>query len=160
GPATLRVTARDASLWNSFKGNEATVEKTFTIDVTPPTIELVADDRYINFGGVGALVYKSSPDTATSGVKIGDSFFPGFQGPIQGHPDYYFVLFAHPYNVEAGTKAALVATDKAGNTRTMAIGYELKNVKYKKSTIALSESFLQNKVAPLTSDVALRQGPP
>jgi murein DD-endopeptidase MepM/ murein hydrolase activator NlpD len=159
GPATLRVTARDASLWNSFKGNEAALDKPLTIDVTPPTIELVADDRYINFGGVGALVYESSPDTVTSGVKIGEYFFPGFQGAIRSRPDDYFVLFAHPYNADPGTKASLVATDRAGNTSTMAIAYELKNVKYRKSTIALTDAFLQNKVAPLTSDVAVRQGP-
>ena len=54
----------------------------------------------------------------------------------------------------------LVATDKAGNTREMRLAYELKNVKYKKSTIAISDSFLQNKVAPLLTDVAARQGAP
>src|SRR6185295_18472284 len=45
GPARLRVVARDASLWKFFKGNETVLEKSFTIDITPPTIELVADDR-------------------------------------------------------------------------------------------------------------------
>src|SRR5205085_8888762 len=54
GPAVLRVTARDASLWRWGRGNEATFEKQFAVDITPPTLELVADDRYINFGGVGA----------------------------------------------------------------------------------------------------------
>jgi murein DD-endopeptidase MepM/ murein hydrolase activator NlpD len=155
----IRVSARDWSLWNSFKGNEASFDRTVIIDITPPTLELVADDRYINFGGVGALVYKTSADTATSGVKIGRHFFPGFKGVVKGNPESYFVLFAHPYDTDAGTKAALVATDKAGNTRTMAIAYELKNVKYRKSTIALSDAFMQSKVAPLTNEVAVRQGP-
>jgi murein DD-endopeptidase MepM/ murein hydrolase activator NlpD len=58
------------------------------------------------------------------------------------------------------TRAVLVATDKAGNTRQMPLAYEIKNVKYKKSTIALSDSFLQNKVAPLLTDAAKRQGQP
>ncbi|MGZ8255107.1 MAG: M23 family metallopeptidase, partial [Burkholderiaceae bacterium] len=40
------------------------------------------------------------------------------------------------------------------------LAYELKNVRYKKSTIPLSESFLQNKVAPLLTDAAARQGTP
>ena len=159
GPAVLRVTARDFSLWNSFKGNEITVEKPLAIDLTPPTLELIADDRYINFGGVGAIVYKASPDTSTSGVRIGEYFFPGFKGVIQGKPDHSFALFAHPYNVEANAKATLVASDKAGNTRQMAISYELKNVRYRKSTIALSESFLQNKVAPL-AEAGARQAAP
>jgi murein DD-endopeptidase MepM/ murein hydrolase activator NlpD len=158
GPAVLRVVARDASLRNSFSGNEAVFEKRFTIDVTPPTIELLADDRYINFGGAGALVYKVSPDTVRSGVKIGEHFFPGFRGVVKGNPDASFVLFAHPYDAPPGTKATLVATDKAGNTREMRLSYELKNVKYRKSTIAISDSFLENKVRPLLADVAKRQG--
>ena len=160
GPAILRVTARDASLWRWGSGNEATLEKKLTIDITPPTLELIADDRYVNFGGVGAIVYKASADTATSGVKVGEHFFPGFQATIKDHPDYSFALFAHPYDAPPGSKAVLVATDKAGNTREMAIVYELKNVKYKKSTIALSDNFLQNKVAPLLKDAAARQGSP
>ncbi|MGZ5033559.1 MAG: M23 family metallopeptidase [Usitatibacter sp.] len=160
GPAILRVTARDASLWHWLGGNEATFEKTLTVDTTPPTLELIADDRYVNFGGVGAIVYKPSADTATSGVKVGAHFFPGFPGLVKGHPDYFFALFSHSYDAPADARATLVATDQAGNTREMRLVYELKNVKYKKSTIALSDNFLQNKVAPLLTDVAARQGTP
>jgi murein DD-endopeptidase MepM/ murein hydrolase activator NlpD len=160
GPASLRIVARDASLWGFFRGNEAVLQKEVTIDITPPTIELLADDRYVNFGGVGAIAYKSSADTATSGVRIGQYFFPGFQGQIKSQPEVFFALFAHPYNVPADVKAVLVATDTAGNTREMPLVYELKNVKYRKSTIALSDSFLQSKVAPLLQDVPARQGTP
>ncbi len=157
GPAVLRVTARDASLW---RGNEASLEKKFTIDITPPALELIADDRYVNFGGVGVIVYKASADTATSGVKIGDRFFPGFPGQVKGHPDYFLALFAHPYDAPPEARPTLIATDKAGNTREMRLAYELKNVRYKKSTLAISEGFLQNKVAPLLTDAAARQAPP
>ena len=160
GPAVLRVSARDASLWNFFRGNETVIQKNLTIDLTPPTIELVADDRYVNFGGVGVIVYKASADTATSGIRLGDHFFPGFQGQIKGHPDYFIAFFAHAYDVPPDAKAQLVATDKAGNTREMPLAYELKDVKYKKSTIAVSDNFLQNKVAPLLSDAGARQGTP
>src|SRR5688572_33416326 len=65
GKATLRIAARDASLWGWFKGNETVVQKEIAIDLTPPTLELIADDRYINFGGAGALVYRTSADAAT-----------------------------------------------------------------------------------------------
>ena len=157
GPAVLRVTARDNSLWNFFHGNETVLQKTLTIDVTAPTVELIADDRYVNFGGVGVIVYKASADTASSGVRIGDYFFPGFPGQIKSHADHFLALFAHPYNVAADVKAVLVATDKAGNTREMPLVYELKNVKYKKSTIPISDNFLQ-KITPLLSDVGARQG--
>ncbi|HET7730577.1 MAG TPA: M23 family metallopeptidase, partial [Usitatibacter sp.] len=158
GPATLRVSARDASLWHSFNGNEAVLEKSFVLDVTPPTLDLVADDRYVNFGGVGVIVYRPSPDTATSGVQMGDYFFPGFPGQIRDRPDHYLALFAHPYNVPPQTRPTLVATDKAGNRRELRIAYELKDVRYRKSTIALSDNFMQNKIVPLITDVAARQG--
>ena len=158
GPAVLHVLARDASLWHFFSGNATVLDKNLTIDITPPTLELVADDRYVNFGGVGAIVYKTSADTATSGVKIGDYFFPGFVGQIKDHPDHLLALFAHPYNAEPDARPTLVATDRAGNAREMRLAYELKNVRYKKSTLPLSDTFLQNKVAPLLADAAARQG--
>jgi hypothetical protein len=160
GPAVLRVSARDRSLWNLFRGNESVVQKNLTIDITPPTLELIADDRYINFGGVGLIVYKPAPDTVKSGVKIGSYFFPGYKGQIKDHADYYLAFFAHPYNVAASEKASLVATDKAGNTREMKLVYELKGVKYKKSTIPIGDEFIQSKVAPLLNDVGARQGSP
>ena len=160
GPAVLRISARDGSLWGFFKGNETVVQKNLTIDVTPPTLELIADDRYVNFGGAGAIVYKPAPDTATSGVKIGDYFFPGAKGQVKDRPEHFLALFAHPYNVPASARAVLVATDKAGNTREMPLAYELKNVSYRKSTIALTDSFIQTKVAPLLNEGDVRQGDP
>ena len=157
GAAILRIVARDDALW---RANEAMLEKKLAIDLTPPTLDLIADDRYVNFGGVGVLVYKTSPDTATSGVKVGDRYFTGVAGQVKGHPEYVIALFAHPYDVAPEARPALVATDQAGNTREMRVAYELKNVRYKKSTLALSEPFLQNKVAPLLTDAAARQGAP
>ena len=158
GAAVLKVTARDAALWNWGKGNETVYQKNITIDVTPPTLELVADDRYINFGGVGAIVYRTSQDAVRTGVQVGSHFYPGFAGVVKDHPDYFFALFAHSYDVEPTVRPEIVATDKAGNARTMRLAYELKNVKYKKSTIAVSDSFFQNKVVPLLTDVSKRQG--
>lgn len=157
GPAVLRVNARDRSWWSFFRGNETVLQKNVTIDITPPTLELIADDRYINFGGVGMVVYKPSADTVTTGVKIGKYVFPGYKGQTKDHNNYV-VFFAHPYNVGDNEKAVLFATDKAGNTREMKLVYELKNVRYKKSTIPISDEFIQNKVAPLLQDVAARQG--
>jgi murein DD-endopeptidase MepM/ murein hydrolase activator NlpD len=160
GPAVLRMSARDRSLWSFFRGNETTVQKNVTIDITPPALELIADDRYVNFGGVGLVVYKPSADTVTTGVKIGNYFFPGYKGQIKDHPDHFIAFFAHPYNVAADQRATLVASDKAGNTREMRLVYELKNVRYKKSTIPISDEFIAAKVAPLLNDVGARQGTP
>lgn len=159
GPAVLRISARDRSLWRFFRGNQTVIEKNLTIDITPPTLELLADDPYVNFGGVGVIAYKPSADTVKSGVQIGKYFFPGYKGQTKD-PGTYLVFFAHPYDVPEEQKAILIATDKAGNTRQMALAYTLKNVKYKKSTIAISDEFIQSKVAPLVTDVVARQKSP
>jgi murein DD-endopeptidase MepM/ murein hydrolase activator NlpD len=160
GPAVLRISARDRSLWSFFRGNEISLQKSVTIDITPPTLELIADDRYVNFGGVGAIVYKTSADTVTTGIKIGSYFFPAYKGQIKDHPDYFLAFFAHPYNVPEDQRAMLVASDKAGNSRETRLVYELKNVKYKKSTIPISDEFIAAKVAPLLNDVGARQASP
>ena len=159
GPAVLRVSARDRSLWNFFRGNETVLQKNVAIDITPPTVEIIADDPYINFGGCGLVAYKPSADTVSSGVKIGNYFFPGYKGQTKD-PNIYLVFFAHPYNVAEDEKAALVATDKAGNTRQLRLAYTLKDVRYKKSPIAIADDFIQGKVAPLLNDVGARQGSP
>ena len=84
GPAVLRVSARDGSLWNFFKGNETVIQKNLTIDVTPPTLELIADDRYVNFGGVGAIVYKPSADTDDERREDRRLLLSGLQGTDKG----------------------------------------------------------------------------
>jgi murein DD-endopeptidase MepM/ murein hydrolase activator NlpD len=159
GPAVFRVSARDRSLWSFFRGNETVLQKNVTIDITPPALELIADDPYINFGGVGLVAYKTSSDAVTSGVKIGNYFFPGYKGQTKDL-NTYLAFFAHPYNVSEDEKAVLVASDKAGNSRELRLAYILKDVKYKKSTIPVSDDFIQGKVAPLLNDVAARQGNP
>jgi murein DD-endopeptidase MepM/ murein hydrolase activator NlpD len=159
GPGMFRVSARDRSWWNFFRGNQTVIEKKVTIDITPPAMELVADDAYVNFGGCGVVVYKTSADAVKSGVKIGNYFFPGYKGQIKD-PDSYLVFFAHPYNVSPDEKAVLIATDKAGNSRERRLTYVLKDVKYKKSTIPISDDFIQGKVAPLLNDVGARHESP
>ena len=159
GPAVLRISARDRSLLRFFRGNETVLEKNITIDVTPPTLEIIADDPYVNFGGVGLVAYKQSADTATSGVKIGNYFFPGYNAQSKDAGSR-LVFFAHPYDVPAEEKAILTATDKAGNARQVALTYTLKNVRYRKSTIAVSDDFIQTKVAALVTDLTTRQKGP
>ena len=41
-----------------------------------------------------------------------------------------------------------MATDKAGNSRELRLAYTLKDVKYKKSTIPVSDDFIQGKSRP------------
>ena len=159
GPAVLRVSAQDGSLWKFPHGNQTVVQKNLAIDLTPPAVELVAGDRYVNFGGAGVITYKASADAVSSGVRIGGRLFPGVRGQVKDYPDRLVAFFAHPYDAPADAKAALVATDKAGNSSEIPLAYTLKHVKYRKSTIRISDNFVQ-KVTHLLGDPGKRQGTP
>src|SRR5262245_24854167 len=56
GPATLTIQAVDHALLRFFSGNSASVESSFTFDVTPPTLEVFYAQNYINQGGSECVV--------------------------------------------------------------------------------------------------------
>ena len=101
GPAEIRVMAEDRSRLRLFVGNKTTVVKKVTIDVTPPRIEVLSREHYINHGGSGLVIYKSSEDTTKSGVRVGDYFFPGKKGYFQD-PDGHVWEVAWNPEWEAG----------------------------------------------------------
>lgn len=156
GLAVLRVTAWDYSYWKFFKGNKTSIEKEVTVDLTPPTLQLVIGDRYVSFGGSGLVLYRSSPDTVKSGVEIGEYYFPGYKGVVKD-PDIYAVFFAHPYDVPPGEKAAITAQDPAGNSAQFDLSYVLQNVRYKKRTVQVSGNYIQQEITPLLAETQ-RQG--
>lgn len=157
GPAAIRITAKDRSWWRFFRGNETNVTKNVTIDVTPPRIEVTGREHYINFGGSGLVIYKASPDTIKSGVKVGDYFFPGYKGYFK-NPDIYLAFFAYPYNVSPDTRPVVVAEDAAGNSKEVGFSYRLKDVRYRKSTLNVSDDFIERKVIPILGDNSSQNG--
>ena len=147
GPAVLRVTATDRSYWNFFKGNAVTLEKDVIVDLTPPRVQLITGDRYINFGGSGLVIYQTSPDTVRSGVQVGDYFFLGYKGPLT-IPDTYMAYFAHPHDVPK-KKATIFAEDAAGNVTERALYYTLRNVRIRKKKAKVTDRLIERRVIPL-----------
>ena len=68
GPGLLRVEARNASWGNFFRGKTATFEKDFTARLTPPRLEVLTTQHYVNQGGCDMVVYRVTPPGAESGV--------------------------------------------------------------------------------------------
>ncbi len=157
GPAVLRVTSTDRSYGGFDSGNKASISKDVTVDFTPPTIQLVGGDRYVNFGGSGLVVYQSSADTIKSGVKIGGYFFRGYKPELKD-PNIYMALFAHPYDVSGEEKATIVAQDEAGNSGLTGLSYTLRNVRYKKRTVNVTDNYIQSKMTPLLGEALPQQG--
>ncbi|HWP91638.1 MAG TPA: M23 family metallopeptidase [Thermodesulfobacteriota bacterium] len=151
GPAEIRVMAEDRSRLKLFVGNKTTAVKKVTIDVTPPRIEVLSREHYINHGGSGLVIYKSSEDTAKSGVKVGNYFFPGKKGYFQD-PEVYMAFFAYPYNLGADENIMVMAEDAAGNSRETSFFYRVKYVPYRKSTLDIGDDFIDRKMVPILGE--------
>jgi hypothetical protein len=73
GPGVLRVEARNASWGHFFQGKTATLEKEFTARLTPPRVEVLTTQHYVNQGGCDMVVYRVTPPGAESGVQAGEA---------------------------------------------------------------------------------------
>ena len=151
GAAELKVSAEDRSRLKIFSGNTTTVKRAVNLDLIPPKLGIISTDQYINHGGSGLVVYKTSPDTVKSGVAVGDYFFPGYKANFKDE-DVQMAFFAYPYDIEAGKNVTLIAQDQAGNEKSSSISYRLRDVNYRKSNINISENFVENIMVPLIEE--------
>lgn len=149
GPVELLVQATDHSRIKVFSGNKSEYTKKVTIDLEPPVMEVVSGDQYLNHGGSGLVVYRTSPDVAQSGVMVGDYFFPGYKAGLSDE-NVYYAFYAYPYDVETGQNIFVAAIDEAGNMRESGLPYRFTDIKYRDSNIDISDNFIDNVITPLT----------
>jgi murein DD-endopeptidase MepM/ murein hydrolase activator NlpD len=145
GPAELEVEARD-TLWRPRPPRGPRLVHRFTVDLTPPKLELKTATGYIKHAGAGIVVYRPE-GAARSGVRVGDQMFPGVAG-LAADPALHVALFVVPYNGPA-TPPAVVAVDEAGNERVMGVSVTFLPVRFPKDTITLTEPFLRRKMPDL-----------
>ncbi len=145
GPAELEIDARD-SLWRPRPPRGPRLVHRFTVDLTPPKLELKTATGYIKHAGAGIVVYR--PEGAVrSGVRVGTEFFPGVAG-LAPDPAVHVALFVVPYD---GPQVAptVVAVDEAGNERVIGVPVTFLPVRFPKDTITLTEAFLRQKMPEL-----------
>jgi murein DD-endopeptidase MepM/ murein hydrolase activator NlpD len=153
GPAELQVFVTD-SLWRPRPDLGPRLVHRFTVDLTPPTVELKTATGYIKHAGAGVVVYRVT-GAARSGVQAGGEFFPGMAG-LGPDPLVHVALYTVPYGSPA-TPPVILAEDEAGNQRLTGVPVTFLPVRFPKDTIRLSHAFLQRKVpelAPQTSGTA------
>ena len=151
GAAELKVVAEDRSRLKIISGNKTTIEKKVNLDLVPPKLDVISTDQYINHGGSGLVVYRTSPDTVVSGVHIGDYFFPGYKADFKDE-NVYLAFFAYPYDTAPNEKIIIVAEDAAGNEKSSGLFYTLRDVNYRKSDINISENFIENVMVPMLDE--------
>jgi len=154
GPATLKVTATDYSL---FK-NKAVLSQPIKIDTVPPQINLVKNINYINQGGTGFVAYQPSKALSSTGVYINNYLSPAHAILIDNKPSY-ITYFALPMDAnKTTTRIMIFARDEAGNETTMSIPCVIKEKKFRADKMNLSENFLQQKMPEFQAMVPSLQG--
>jgi murein DD-endopeptidase MepM/ murein hydrolase activator NlpD len=152
---TLTITVKDTSWHRLGRGNRAQIVRQLDIDSKPPVISVLSGQHNVNHGGTGLVVYSTNEELATSGVRLGDHFFPGY--PYQ--PGKFLCFFALPFNVDPkAVTPILVASDLAGNESTVGFSFRPLLKKFRHDDINISDNFLQSKMgqfADLYPDAAM-----
>ncbi|MBI4588888.1 MAG: peptidoglycan DD-metalloendopeptidase family protein [Candidatus Rokubacteria bacterium] len=147
GTATLEVYARDG-FWRPLRVDDRPIlRQPITLDLTPPTLELLSATRYLAQGGGGLVVYRAKGANRT-GVNVGGIFFPGFPvGPSDAGT--HAAMVAVPHDFPLASPVVLTAQDEAGNNATRAVASEIKPRKFPTDTVDIKEEFLQKKLPEL-----------
>ncbi|MDA2919627.1 M23 family metallopeptidase [Desulfobacterota bacterium AH_259_B03_O07] len=148
GPAELIIVAEDRSRLKLFFGNRTKISKKVKLDLTAPKAELISTEHRLNHGGSGLVIYKASDDTSKSGAMAGGYFFPGYKGYFK-NPNVYMSFFAYPFDLSSDQGLSVVAEDEAGNSKIIDVPYKLKDIRYRKSNVDVSEKFIERKMSPL-----------
>ena len=149
GEAVVRVIATRSSGFLRFPGPQV-VERSFTVRLTPPSLAVRSTTHYVAQGGCEVVVYQVGEGTATSGVRAGDWFFPGYQLP-DGGPQDRFAIFAVPYDVDMVEAVRLEAADEVGNRAQARFIDRFFSRPPGTDTARLSDSFLQRVVPDILS---------
>lgn len=147
GSATLEVYARD-TFWRPIRMDDRPIlTQAVTLDLTPPTLELLSATRYLAQGGGGLVVFRAR-GANRSGVNIGGIFFPGFPaGPAD--TGTHVAMVAVPHDFPVTSAIVLTAQDEAGNSASRSVASEIKPRKFPTDAVDVKEEFLQRKLPEL-----------
>lgn len=143
GPATLHAEAHDFS-WADTVSH---ISIPLTIDTQPPRVSLLTGLTYVRKGGSELAIYSVEDGVEKSGIVVGEHYFRGYVDPSNAKRRLAF--YAIPADGADGVKPALVAHDRAGNETKVMLVANVMERSFPVDTIALSDSFMEAKVAEL-----------
>lgn len=150
GRATLHITATNNSWGRLFRGGQTELSRELPVRFTPPQVEVLTPQQYVNQGGSELVIFKVSPGTVESGVQVGKYFFPSW--PVKDSlPDTRLCLFAYSYEVDPETPARIVARDDAGNESVTNFNYRVFPKRFHTDTIHITDDFMARVVPPILS---------
>lgn len=147
GQVKLVIAARDNSWRGFFEGNWARIEQDVAVKFTPPRLEVLSSPLPVSQGGAGVVAYRVSDDAQQYGIRIGDTFFPGY--PNSERAFSAFSLFAFPHDLPASTPVLLVADDDLGNHAEQRLDVPVVVKRWRSRTIKISDRFIEQIVRPI-----------
>jgi murein DD-endopeptidase MepM/ murein hydrolase activator NlpD len=147
GPGRLRVRTRNASWGSFFRGRAASIDQDFTARLTPPRVEILTTQHYVNQGGCDMVVYRVSEGVVESGVAAGPVFFRGFPLPGAKDPRVHFAIFAFPYDAAPATTLRVRARDEAANETIANMNVKVFRKAFRTRTLPVEDAFI-DKVVP------------
>jgi hypothetical protein len=143
GEGVLRIEARDFA----WRANTSSVEIPIHVDTRPPRVAVQTGLTYVRRGGSELAVYTVSEETGKDGVRVGESFFPGY--PADGDGKRRLAFYAYPWNTAPGQKPQVVATDRAGNETAVSLSVQIIERAFTADRIELSDEFMRGKVGEI-----------
>lgn len=150
GSAELHVMAEDCS----FLKRGAKLSQKIAIDITPPRVDLMSTQHYINQGGADVVLYRVTGDSVWSGVTVGGNQFKGYPKPgaLEGNGEH-FALFVFSYDLPQDTQIEVVAMDAAGNKgKTTLTPSKFFAKEFRHRDLVIDDSFITTKVADIISN--------
>lgn len=158
GEARLVVSARDWSWRGGLDGNATELVLPLRVDTRAPRVSVETGLTYVRRGGAGAVVYRVDEE-GTSGVRVGDVFFPGV-APQGGDDGRRVALYAVPVDAPENPEPRVVARDDAGNETRVRWPVRVVERSFADSTITLSPGFLDTVAVPLAEENGLAADDP
>lgn len=148
------ITAKDASKNGFFTGNKSTASLELAIDTQLPQVRIIQMSNIITKGGAAAVVFYANDD-AMANISLTNGFQSFVAFPFY-KPNYYVGII--PYFItNPSFKGAIIAQDKAGNTRRFNINFMRYNRNYRTSNLALKPAFIEGKIAEIIENENLRE---
>lgn len=147
GGAKLELYAADG-FWRPLRFDDRPIlTRAVTLDLTPPSLDLLAATQYVSQGGGGVVAYRVK-GAQRSGVNVGGVFFPGL--PV-GDPESgnHAVLLALPFDSQPAISILLTARDEAGNVVSRSVPSTILPKKFPTDKVEVTEELLRRKLAEL-----------
>ena len=154
GPASIVVHATQSILFG-LQERDSTVRLDLEARFDPPQLSVASSFHYINHGGAELIVYRVTPADAESGVRVGDRSFRGYPATATGidsaDETLRVAVFALLHDQELDTPIRLYARDGAGNEAEASFDHRVFPQPFRRSRIAISDSFLEQVVPEIVS---------